>query len=410
MHLGMSGSLAFAERVPAPGRTTTSTWSPGGARCASPIRAASAPWSGRRRARERRRRQAARQARPRAVRSALRRRRICMPRCASARCRSSRRCWAARSSSAPATSTPAKRCSRPASIRARAATASAGRAPSAWPPAVRATLARAVELGGSTLRDFRDAHGAAGEFQLEARVYGRAGEQCAALRRHGAPHRPGRRGRPSSAPAASAADRSRVRGQVTACSEPGERAKRPAPAVVSRCFGTPCARVPALGCSAPFARLLDDPFLRDQSRRPRRVARRPRPNASTALARFLAEHDLAQGAAGEQIASLRERLGNEKLVVAFVAEFSRGKSELINAIFFADTGRRILPATPGRTTMCPVELGWTERRAGLARPAADRDPARGPLARRAAHPAARLAPHRAADRRPGPARPSRCSR
>jgi hypothetical protein len=77
------------------------------------------------------------------------------------------------------------------------------------------------------------------------------------------------------------------------------------------------------------------------------------------VARFLAEHDLAQGAAAEQLAALRERLGNEKLVVAFVAEFSRGKSELINAIFFADTGRRILPATPGRTTMCPVELGWS---------------------------------------------------
>jgi len=44
--------------------------------------------------------------------------------------------------------------------------------------AVRATLARAVELGGSTLRDFRDAHGAAGEFQLAARVYGRAGQKC----------------------------------------------------------------------------------------------------------------------------------------------------------------------------------------------------------------------------------------
>jgi hypothetical protein len=77
-----------------------------------------------------------------------------------------------------------------------------------------------------------------------------------------------------------------------------------------------------------------------------------------ALARFLGEHDLAQGAAAEQLDALRERIGNEKLVVAFVAEFSRGKSELINAIFFADTGRRILPATPGRTTMCPVELGW----------------------------------------------------
>lgn len=76
------------------------------------------------------------------------------------------------------------------------------------------------------------------------------------------------------------------------------------------------------------------------------------------LGRFLDEHDLAFGPASEQVASLRERLGNEKLVVAFVAEFSRGKSELINAIFFADTGRRILPATPGRTTMCPVELAY----------------------------------------------------
>ena len=43
---------------------------------------------------------------------------------------------------------------------------------------MRATLARAVELGGSTLRDFRDAHGVAGEFQLQARVYGRAGQRC----------------------------------------------------------------------------------------------------------------------------------------------------------------------------------------------------------------------------------------
>ena len=76
------------------------------------------------------------------------------------------------------------------------------------------------------------------------------------------------------------------------------------------------------------------------------------------LARYLEEQDLVDGLSGGHLVSLRERLGNEKLVVAFVAEFSRGKSELINAIFFADTGRRILPATPGRTTMSPVELGW----------------------------------------------------
>lgn len=56
--------------------------------------------------------------------------------------------------------------------------------------------------------------------------------------------------------------------------------------------------------------------------------------------------------------ALRQRLASDRLVVAFVAEFARGKSELINALFFADTGRRVLPATPGRTTMCPVELAW----------------------------------------------------
>ncbi len=44
--------------------------------------------------------------------------------------------------------------------------------------AVRSTLARAVDLGGSTLRDFRDTHGAAGAFQLQAKVYGRAGKPC----------------------------------------------------------------------------------------------------------------------------------------------------------------------------------------------------------------------------------------
>jgi formamidopyrimidine-DNA glycosylase len=53
--------------------------------------------------------------------------------------------------------------------------------------AVRATLARAVDLGGSTLRDFRDTHGLAGEFQLHAKVYGRAQQPCprcaAAVRR-----------------------------------------------------------------------------------------------------------------------------------------------------------------------------------------------------------------------------------
>ena len=44
--------------------------------------------------------------------------------------------------------------------------------------AVRATLANAVELGGSTLRNYRDSYGEAGAFQLQAKVYGRAGQPC----------------------------------------------------------------------------------------------------------------------------------------------------------------------------------------------------------------------------------------
>ena len=76
----------------------------------------------------------------------------------------------------------------------------------------------------------------------------------------------------------------------------------------------------------------------------------------SALGRALKESDLLDEGDATQLAALRERLSSEKLTLAFVAEFSRGKSELINAIFFADAGRRVLPATPGRTTMCPVEL------------------------------------------------------
>ena len=81
--------------------------------------------------------------------------------------------------------------------------------------------------------------------------------------------------------------------------------------------------------------------------------------AITVLARYLIDHDLIDEPQTAALAALRERLSSDRLVLAFVAEFSRGKSELINAIFFAGAGRRVLPATPGRTTMCPVELFHT---------------------------------------------------
>lgn len=81
------------------------------------------------------------------------------------------------------------------------------------------------------------------------------------------------------------------------------------------------------------------------------------------LVGWAARHDLLDAATQGLASTLRQRLVSDKLVLAFVAEFSRGKSELINALFFADTGHRVLPATPGRTTMCPVELAWDAQKA-----------------------------------------------
>lgn len=80
------------------------------------------------------------------------------------------------------------------------------------------------------------------------------------------------------------------------------------------------------------------------------------------MARWLQSQGLAEDVELQKLSALRERLSTDRLKLAFVAEFSRGKSELINAIFFADTGVRMLPATPGRTTMCPVELSWDDAR------------------------------------------------
>ncbi|MCY7370542.1 MAG: dynamin family protein [Polaromonas sp.] len=77
-----------------------------------------------------------------------------------------------------------------------------------------------------------------------------------------------------------------------------------------------------------------------------------------ALGEWMKGHDLLDAAVEERLRLLELQVRNDKVLVAFVAEFSRGKSELINAIFFAEYGRRIMPASAGRTTMCPTELGY----------------------------------------------------
>ena len=62
----------------------------------------------------------------------------------------------------------------------------------------------------------------------------------------------------------------------------------------------------------------------------------------------------------ETILNILQGLHTDTITLAFVAEFSRGKTELINSLFFAETGVRLLPSSPGRTTMSPTELFWDE--------------------------------------------------
>lgn len=86
------------------------------------------------------------------------------------------------------------------------------------------------------------------------------------------------------------------------------------------------------------------------------------------LARAIADYQswvehqgLSDGEQDLRVYELIEMLQSDKLTIALVAEFSRGKTELLNAIFFADYKQRLLPSAAGRTTMCPTELRWEEK-------------------------------------------------
>lgn len=71
---------------------------------------------------------------------------------------------------------------------------------------------------------------------------------------------------------------------------------------------------------------------------------------------WLRQQDLLTPEADATIGNARQTLGREYITIAVVGEFSRGKTELINALFFSDYGCRLLPSNPGRTTMCPTEI------------------------------------------------------
>ncbi len=67
-------------------------------------------------------------------------------------------------------------------------------------------------------------------------------------------------------------------------------------------------------------------------------------------------YDLDNPSTSNTINHILNSLSHDRVTLAFVAEFSRGKTELINTLFFAETGVKLLPSSPGRTTMCPTEI------------------------------------------------------
>ena len=80
------------------------------------------------------------------------------------------------------------------------------------------------------------------------------------------------------------------------------------------------------------------------------------------LRRWGTVNHLSDNTLAARLAYLERRLAVEKLTIAFIAESSRGKSELINALFFSNQGLRLLPSGAGRTALCPTEIQYSPAR------------------------------------------------
>lgn len=86
-------------------------------------------------------------------------------------------------------------------------------------------------------------------------------------------------------------------------------------------------------------------------------------NLASAIADYQAWVEQQGSQDGEQdlrVYELADNLKSERLRVAIVGELSRGKTELLNALFFSNFKQRLLPSSAGRTTMCPTELCFDE--------------------------------------------------
>lgn len=69
-------------------------------------------------------------------------------------------------------------------------------------------------------------------------------------------------------------------------------------------------------------------------------------------------HKMLNNQVYKTLQGARKILHGDTFTIACVGEFSRGKTELINALLYTGGGRRLLPSQPGRTTMCPTDIFW----------------------------------------------------
>ncbi len=76
---------------------------------------------------------------------------------------------------------------------------------------------------------------------------------------------------------------------------------------------------------------------------------------------WLAHNRLSSESVEARLERALRVLRTDHITLAFVGEYSRGKTELINSLFFSNYGQRILPSRAGRTTMCPTELLFDPR-------------------------------------------------
>jgi predicted GTPase len=74
------------------------------------------------------------------------------------------------------------------------------------------------------------------------------------------------------------------------------------------------------------------------------------------IADFIRAHGYSNIETEATFDRLTEKANAARVNIVFVAEEGRGKSELINALFFSDLGRRLLPSGELQATRCIIEL------------------------------------------------------